>query len=113
VLRKLEKLLAVDAFLDDFTDFMNETSWNKRFEVPLAVFLEMCIDPNLKLFMEMQTRGDLLADDKDGSDQDRKALYSPANMPSNKVTRIAIPANGHPEGKGAGRDSQPEAIELV
>ena len=95
---------------------MNETSWNKRFEVPLAVFLEMCIDPNLKLFMEMQTRGDLLADDKDGLDQDRKALYSPANTPSDKATRIATPGNGRPEGhqgKGVSRDSRSGAVELV
>ena len=78
MLRKLEKLLQVDSFLSEFSEFTNETSWNKRFDIPLAVFLEMCVDPNLKIFMGMHTRGDLLkGENKPDRGQDRKALYSP------------------------------------
>ncbi len=104
MLRRLEKLLQVDSFLTGFTDFTNETSWNKRFDIPLAVFLEMCVDANLKIFMGMHTRGDLLSDDK-GAPADRKALYSAA--PSLKQ-----PTPGMDQGRNSLGGAQ-QAIELV
>ena len=38
---------------------MNEHDWNQRFDVPLAVFLEMCVDQNLKIFLGMHMRSDV------------------------------------------------------
>ena len=89
-LRKLEKLLRVENFMNEFTDYVNETTWNRRFDVPLVIFLEMCIDQNLKLFMNMETRGDLQlkdsSDDNQENLQDRKAKYSPA--PSKSAIKL-------------------------
>ena len=56
ILRKLEKMLAVDAYLRESAQFVNETTWGERFDIPLPVFLEITVDPNLKLFMGMETR---------------------------------------------------------
>jgi hypothetical protein len=43
----MEKLLAVQVFLQEFDDFINEEKWNERFEIPLNVFFEISVDPNL------------------------------------------------------------------
>jgi len=32
---------------------LTEKSWNKRFEVPLSIFLEICMDPTLKYFLNL------------------------------------------------------------
>jgi hypothetical protein len=53
-------MLSVEAYLQDSARFVNETSWSERFDIPLAVFLEITVDPNLKLFMSMETRTDQL-----------------------------------------------------
>jgi hypothetical protein len=39
--------------------------WNKRFEIPLEIFLEMCVDPNLRVFMGMNTRTDIDNDEEE------------------------------------------------
>ena len=53
-------MLSVEAYLQDSARFVNETSWSEMFDIPLAVFLEITVDPNLKLFMSMETRTDQL-----------------------------------------------------
>ena len=53
-------MLAVDVYLQESAQFVNETTWNERFDIPLPVFLEITVDPNLKLFMSMETRTDQL-----------------------------------------------------
>ena len=45
--------------LETFEEFINVDTWDKRFEIPLSVFLEVCIDPNLKIFLVFHTRTDL------------------------------------------------------
>lgn len=78
----------MENYLLDSASYVNEASWNKRFDIPLAVFLEMSVDPNLKLFMGMETRGDMLNQktatpkgEAEMATQDRRPLYSPIADP--------------------------------
>lgn len=57
--KKLEKTQAARTYIEEFESFVTTESWNNRFELPLAIFLEMCVDPNLRVFMGMNTRTDL------------------------------------------------------
>mmetsp|Transcript_16944 Transcript_16944/g.28690 ORF Transcript_16944/g.28690 Transcript_16944/m.28690 type:complete len:98 (-) Transcript_16944:57-350(-) len=61
---KLSRLEKISDLLADFTDFINEARWNRRFEVPLAVFLEMCVDQNLRKFLGMELREEVEELDK-------------------------------------------------
>ena len=61
--KKLEKTQAAVSFIEEFESFVTNDEWNKRFEIPLAIFLEMCVDPNLRVFMGMNTRTDIEDDE--------------------------------------------------
>jgi hypothetical protein len=50
--------------------------WNSRFEIPLAIYLEMCVDPNLRVFMGMNTRTDL--EEEEVEQENKKIMYSPS-----------------------------------
>lgn len=39
--------------LENFDDFITEVKWNKRFELPLQKYLDMSLDPCLKLFLDV------------------------------------------------------------
>ena len=66
---------------------MTTEEWNRRFEIPLPIFLEMCVDPNLKVFMGMNTRTDL--EEEEFEQDNKKKLYSPS--PANaKVNALNI-----------------------
>lgn len=51
--KKLEKADAADKLLQTFDDFITEVKWNKRFELPLQKYLDMSLDPCLKLFLDV------------------------------------------------------------
>ena len=44
--------------------------WDKRFKVPFAVFLEMSVDPNLRLFMGMHLNSDLIKGEENDIEKD-------------------------------------------
>ena len=67
---KMLHLRNVLNYLQNFDDFVTEKRWNERFTLPLAVYLEMVVDPNLKIFMGMHMRAEVL-------DQEKKEKYSP------------------------------------
>ena len=60
LLPKIENMLKVLKFFQEFDQFTNVEAWRKRFEVTLPVYLESSIDPNLKIFMGMHTRNDVM-----------------------------------------------------
>lgn len=74
-------------FLEDFDAFVTTEEWNKRFEIPLVIFLEMCVDPNLRVFMGMNTRTDL--GEEDIEQEERKALYSPSPAVDAKKPKLS------------------------
>jgi len=55
---KIERLQLVNQYMENFDGFLTEKTWNKRFEVHLGIFYEICMDPNLKVFLGLQPRAD-------------------------------------------------------
>ena len=41
-----------------YKDFITEESWNERFDLPLALFLEQQADTNMRIFLGMATDED-------------------------------------------------------
>lgn len=44
----------------NFDDFVTSESWNNRFYIPLEVYIEQAADVNLKIFMGMYTKEDMI-----------------------------------------------------
>jgi len=93
--KKLEKVEAVEGLMENFDNFVNEVTWNKRFEIPLKMYLDTLIDPCMRLFLDVEARGEVF-DDEDGQagqelralangGQDRSEKYSPEMSKSDKV----------------------------
>jgi hypothetical protein len=56
--------------MDEFDDYISMEKWDKRFKVPFAVFLEMSVDPNLRLFMGMHLNSDLIKGEENDIEKD-------------------------------------------
>jgi len=41
-----------------FKDFVNEETWNERFDLPLALYLQQVADTNMRIFLGMPTEED-------------------------------------------------------
>ena len=52
---KIAKLKDILKYLDKFDHFINEETWKDRFDTPLNVYLEQYADPNLKIFMDLNS----------------------------------------------------------
>ena len=39
-------------------DYVKEETWNKRFDMPMALYLEQVADTNMRLFLGMATEDD-------------------------------------------------------
>ena len=83
--KKLEKTQAARTYVEEFDNFVTTEEWNNRFEIPLPIYLEMCVDPNLRVFMGMNTRTDL--EEEEVEQENKKIMYSPspANGKANAV----------------------------
>ena len=58
VKEKIQRIKDCTKFLVHFKDFVNEQSWNERFEMPLALYLEQVADTNMRIFMGMAKPSD-------------------------------------------------------
>ena len=58
VKEKIQRIKDCTKFLVHFKDFVTEQSWNERFEMPLALYLEQVADTNMRIFMGMATEED-------------------------------------------------------
>jgi len=48
---KINRIRQAARYLENFNDFINEESWNNRFDLPLDMFLEDVADANMRIFM--------------------------------------------------------------
>ena len=55
---KIQKVKDCTKMLIHFKDFVSEESWNARFDLPLALFLEQIADTNMRIFLGMATEDD-------------------------------------------------------
>ena len=49
--------------MEKFKSFINEESWNERFDLPLELFLEDVADTNMRIFMGMARGNDYKVED--------------------------------------------------
>jgi len=55
---KIQKIKDCTKFLIHNKEFINADTWNERFDLPLALFLEQVADTNMRIFMGMPTDED-------------------------------------------------------
>lgn len=55
--RKLERIQEAQDFFQGFDAFVEERSWNRRFEIPLKMYLDMLIDPCMRVFIGLEAEG--------------------------------------------------------
>ena len=55
---KVAKIKECTKFLIHFKDFINEESWNARFDLPYANYLEQVADTNMRIFLGKATEQD-------------------------------------------------------
>lgn len=53
VMAKIQKIKDCTKFLVHNKEFITEESWNERFDLPLALYLEQVADTNMRIFMGM------------------------------------------------------------
>ena len=58
VVAKIQRIKDCTNFLIHNKEFVTEQSWNERFDLPLALFLEQVADTNMRIFMGMPTDED-------------------------------------------------------
>lgn len=59
----------VDDAQSNKRSFIDEVTWNKRFEIPLKQYLDGLVDPCIKLFIGLEAEG-MKVEDDDDSDSD-------------------------------------------
>jgi len=62
---KISKMKQILGYLKEFDNYIDVDKWQKRFEIPLPVFLEVCVDPNLQRFMGFPMNTDIVEDQQD------------------------------------------------
>lgn len=55
---KIQRIKECTRFLVHFKDFITEESWNERFDLPMALFLEQVADTNMRIFLGVPTDDD-------------------------------------------------------
>lgn len=58
VATKVQRIKDCTKYLIHNKEFVTEQSWNERFDLPLALFLEQVADTNMRIFMGMPTDED-------------------------------------------------------
>lgn len=57
IYKKLERIQEVEALFEDFDRFVDEKTWNKRFEISLQMYLDRLVDPCMRLFIGLEAQG--------------------------------------------------------
>jgi hypothetical protein len=56
---KLDRVQRIVILLKNFNGFINESEWNKRFEMCLELFMDQIADANMRIFLGMPQPNDL------------------------------------------------------